>query len=95
MDYLNELLAGRTVFFNYMQKKYEVHYKSNIFLRDILYAIRSYYESKGKKLGYGEAEKLAYEFAFQLEKDGQLQLVGKNTWKVNFSLNNAVTELTD
>jgi len=43
MDYQNDLIKDKMVFFNYMKEKYEVHYKSNIFLRDILYAIKSFY----------------------------------------------------
>lgn len=93
MNHLDNLISNRTIFFNYMKERYEVHYKSNIFLRDLLYAIKSYYEKKGIKLKYREAEKLAVEFADNLVKTNELQVVGKNTWKMNFSLQTSVNEL--
>ena len=76
-----------------MKEKYEVHYKSNIFLRDLLYAIRNYYEKKNQKLDYRQSEKLAFEFTDSLVKSGELQSMGKNTWKVNFSLETSVNEI--
>jgi hypothetical protein len=90
MNYLQDLTASKTIFFNYMKEKYEVIYKSNIFLRDLLYAIKSFYEKKGITISYISAEKLALEFADQLVKSEELQPIKKNTWKVNFSLDIAV-----
>ena len=49
---------------------------------------------KGQKLNYPEAEKLAYEFAGQLVKEDNFQLLKKNTWKVNFPLETTVNEIT-
>ena len=62
MNMLNDLSINNSIFFNYMKEKYEVHFKSNIFLRDLLYAIRGFYEKKGIKLSYPESEKLALDF---------------------------------
>ncbi len=90
MQNLQGLLANKTIFFNFMKEKYEVHYKSNIFLRDLQYAIKSFYEKKGFKINYPTAEKLAIEFANELVNKGDLQFIIKNTWKVNFSGETAV-----
>ena len=92
MDYLNDLIKDKMVFFNYMKEKYEVHYKSNIFLRDILYAIKDFYEKKGQKIKYSLAEQLALQFTEHLENQAELVLIEKNTWKVNFSFTNNITE---
>ena len=92
MDNLKDLLTSRTIFFNYMKERYEVHYKSNIFLRDLLYAVKSYYEKKGLKLNYQQSEKLAKEFAESLVKTDELKVTGKNTWKVNFSFETSVKQ---
>lgn len=91
MDLLKDLTSNRTMFFNFMKEKYRLYYNSNIFLRDLQYAIKSYYEKKGKKLKYPQAEKLALEFAHELVKEDQLKNISNNTWKVNFSLNKNVT----
>jgi hypothetical protein len=92
MDYQNDLIKNKMVFFNYMKEKYEVHYKSNIFLRDILYSIKSFYEKKGQKINYPFAEQLAMQFTEHLENQAELVLIEKNTWKVNFSFTNNITE---
>ncbi len=93
MNLLEHLLSNRAIFFNYMKERYEVHHKSNIFLRDLLYAIQSYYEKKGQKVSYKLAEKLAIELTENLVNSGELQTVGKNTWKVNFSTKTTVKEI--
>ncbi len=90
MNLLDDLISNKNIFFNYMKEKYEVHYKSNIFLRDLLYSIKSFYEKKGRKVKYSEAEKLAYQFSDMLVNKGELQPTAKNTWKVNFSVDSTV-----
>ena len=90
MNLLDDLVSNKSIFLNYMKEKYEVHYKSNIFLRDLLYAIKSFYEKKGKKVKYAEAEKLAFEFCNVLINNDELIPTSKNTWKVNFSLDSTV-----
>lgn len=84
MNYLDELKSNKEIFFNFMKEKFPIFFNSNIFLRDLLYAIRSYFERKEKFLSYSQAEKLALEFAEYLEKENEIKKVGKNTWKVNF-----------
>ena len=95
MVLIDDLIANKTIFFNYMKEKYEVHSKSNIFLRDIIYALQSYYQKKGTKIKYSEAEKLTFDFTSQLVKKEELIPMGKNTWKVNFSLDNSVTKISE
>ncbi|MBA4406298.1 hypothetical protein C0389_03390 [bacterium] len=90
MDYLNELSLNKTIFFNFMKEKYNVYHNSNIFFRDIQYAVKSFLEKKNKKIKYSEAEKIAQEFIKQMENDGQLKKMSNNAWKVNFSFEKSV-----
>lgn len=90
MNYLSELSSNKTIFFNFMKEKYRVYQNSNIFFRDIQYAIKSYLEKKDKKIKYSEAEKIAQEFIKQMENDGQLKKMSTNAWKVNFSFEKSV-----
>ena len=94
MNYLNELSSNKTIFFNFMKEKYNVYQNSNIFFRDIQYAIKSFLEKKNKKIKYSEAEKIAQEFIKQLENDDQLKKMSNNAWKVNFSLEKSVIPST-
>lgn len=91
MDHLNELITNKEIFFNFMKEKYPVIQNSNLFLRDLLYAIKYYFERKNNYLKYGQCEKLALEFADYLVNINELKKVGENTWKVNFSPQPVVT----
>ena len=83
------------MFFTFMKGKYKVFENSNIFFRDIQYAIKSYFEKKEHKVSYQQAEKIASEFVKSLENEGQLKKMSSNAWKVNFSLISNVTEITE
>ena len=84
MNKLDELKTNKTIFFNFMKEKYPVISKSNMFLRDIQYAIISYFEKKDIKVNYSDAEKLAFDFTEYLELNQEITRLNKNTWKVNF-----------
>ncbi len=86
VKYLDMLLSDKKTFFKFMRIKYPLFYNSNIFLRDVQYAIRSYFEKKDIELKYPEAEKLAFEFTAALETEKELINLGNNAWKINFSI---------
>ncbi len=92
MEILTELQNNKTMFFNFMREKYPVFHNSNIFLRDLQYAIMSYFEKKDVKVKYGPAEKIALQFAEYLEKQNDITRLDNSTWKVNFSFDSGVKE---
>ena len=92
MEHLNELLSNQAIFFNFMKEKYRVFNNSNIFFRDIQYAIKSYFEKKNKPVKYSEAEKIAKDFIQKMENEGQLKKMSNNAWKVNFSFGKGVIQ---
>lgn len=81
---LNQLLANEDEFFRFMREKYPIHFNSNIFLRDIQYAVFTYFNLKGEKIKTPQAEELAILFTKSLEEKGKLVMLSHNTWKVNF-----------
>lgn len=87
MSHYMELLNEKDIFFKYMGEKYKVFFNSNIFLRDIQYAVRSYFENRGINLKYPEAEKYALDLTDYMVQSNELTPVSQNTWKVNFHLN--------
>ncbi|MFA5804121.1 MAG: hypothetical protein WC879_05720 [Melioribacteraceae bacterium] len=93
MDLLNDLISNKTIFFNFMKVKYRLYLNSNIFFRDIQYAIKSYFEKKDIPIKYSQAEKVAYDFINKLEDTGELTKMSNNAWKVNFSLGNNVVQI--
>ena len=86
MDLIEDLISNKKLFFNFMKEKYPVFKESNIFFRDLQYAIRNYYMKKGKTIDYQKAEKIALEFIENLVNRGELKKISNNAWKVNFSL---------
>jgi len=86
MDLLQDLVSNKKLFFSFMKEKYPVFKESNIFFRDLQYAIRNYYMKRGKTIDYQKAEKITSEFIEKLEIEGELKKISNNAWKVNFSL---------
>ena len=92
MDRFNQLMTEKEIFLKYMKEKYKMFYNSNIFLRDIQYAIKSFFEKKDIKITYAEAESLMKELTKDMEASGEIIKLSNNTWKVNFSLDEPVVE---
>lgn len=67
-----------------MKEKYHIFYNSNIFARDLQYAIKQYFEKKDIKVKYPEAEELMQRFTNYLEDKGDLVKLTNNSWRVNF-----------
>lgn len=67
-----------------MKEKYNMHHNSNLFLRDIQYAIQNYFLQKDKRIKYSLIEKTAEEFINKMEQEGDLKKMSPNAWKVNF-----------
>lgn len=84
MDHLDELKNNQEMFFNFMKEKYHIYYNSNIFSRDLQYAIKQYFERKDNKITYPEAEDLMNRFSSYLEEKGDIQKLNVNSWRVNF-----------
>lgn len=92
MSYLEELVSQKEIFIKFMKEKYPLYHNSNVFLRDIQYALKSYFEKKDRYLSYSQTEKLAREFIKRLEESKEFIKISKNTWKVNFSFEKIVKE---
>lgn len=86
MNYLEHLTENKNIFFNFMKKRYPIFHQSNLFLRDMQYAIMSYFELKENSLSYEEAEKIAKGFIDKLVNSGELLELDHKTWKVNFEV---------
>ena len=85
MSRFNQLLSEKDIFLRYMKEKYHIFYNSNIFLRDVQYAIKSFFEKKDIAITYAEAESLMKQLTEKMENEGEILRLNKNVWKVNFS----------
>ncbi len=86
MNYLNHLESNKKVFFNFMKESYPIFQYSNIFFRDVQYALMSYFEVKESPIKYGAANKLAIDFINNLVSTDELSTIDHKSWKVNFEV---------
>jgi len=82
MNYLEELKSNETIFLTFLSEKYPFHFHSNLFLRDLQYAVHSYFKLKGIDLRFSATEKLAFDFAQYLVDENKLSVVNSSTWNV-------------
>ena len=68
----------------FLKARYPLFHQSNIFFRDVHYGVREYLEKKGMKVGYGAAEGIAREFIRDLEGQGVLIPIDRQTWTLNY-----------
>ena len=83
---LKLLKTEETIFLNFMSENYHLFFNSNIFLKDIQYAVKHFFELKGNSLNYTQVENLTNQFIEHLEKENKLFKIDHKTWKVNFHL---------
>ncbi|MBM4172538.1 MAG: hypothetical protein FJ214_11770 [Ignavibacteria bacterium] len=94
MDYLSNLKSNYEIFLNFMKEKYPVFNNSNIFLRDVQYSLRNYFQKNLREMSNSEAEKIARDLTSFLEEKEVLKRISKNSWKVNYSFKNVVIDNT-
>jgi hypothetical protein len=81
---LNHLVSSQEMVFEFLREKYPIFFNSNIFLRDIQYGIRTYFERKDIIISYPLAEELAMKFTSSMESADILKRLDTKTWLVNF-----------
>jgi len=86
MNHLEHLLENKKVFFNFMQQDYPIIQHSNVFFRDMQYAISSYFEMKEFPVKYAQADTIATDFINKLIVSGELTAIDNKSWKVNFEV---------
>jgi hypothetical protein len=87
---LEFLMNNEKLFFSYLKERYPVFNNSNIFLRDIQYGVKSFFEKRDTKLSYAQVEILSNAIIKRFEDNNILQKLTKNTWKVNLLKENDV-----
>ncbi len=82
MNHIQELVNNKETFFKYMANFFPVYYKSNLFLRDVQFAIKNYFDQKNDKLSYTETENLALELMKNLVENGEAKILNENkSWE--------------
>ncbi len=71
-------------FLRYLKSRYLVFHASNIFFRDIHYAVMGFLQERRTRCSYAEAETLARAVVRELESRGILRSIDSRTWMVNY-----------
>lgn len=74
-------------FLRFMKARYPLYHLSNVFVRDIEYAIRDYFLDRGEKISFAEAEYLAQKFAEFLVEKGVFRVIKNEfnrVWNLNY-----------
>jgi hypothetical protein len=83
--YISLLKDDYIIFLNYLKARIPTFHNSNLFFRDLHYAIKTFLEIKDMKVSYAESELLATEFSEFLESKGILVKVNELGWKLNYT----------
>lgn len=86
MNYLEHLVSNKKIFFNFMNENYTIFQYSNIFFRDLQYAILSYFDMKEKPLTYAKAEEVTNSFIKNMIENNELTQIDYKSWRVNFEV---------
>lgn len=91
LDFIRE---NSNLFLDYLRERYPVHSNSNIFLRDIQYGVKNFFEKRDIKLKQKEIDLVSHEIITVFESTGLFYKLSHNTWRVNFPDKNNV-EIND
>jgi len=86
MNHLEDLLNNRKVFFNFMYENYKIVQNSNLFYRDLQYAIMAYFKMKDKPVKYAMADMLTKDYLDNLVQNNGLTKIDSKSWKINFEV---------
>lgn len=86
MKHSEHLIENKKVFFNYMNENYKIFQFSNLFFRDLQYAIMAYFNMKEEPVKYAKAESLSVDFIKHLISTGELSEIDYKSWKINFEV---------
>ncbi len=84
MTATERILTNYTDFLKYAKSKFVLLHKSNVFLRDLHYAVMSYLADHGVKLHYANAEAVTREVVQSLEQKGVLKKIDAQSWLLNY-----------
>lgn len=80
---VNRLKNEPDKFIQFLKNNYPVYHASNVFLRDIQHAVKSYFNYYDIKINLTEAETMAGEIIRRLEASATFIRIDDRSWRVN------------
>ncbi len=84
MKELEFVLAHKVQFLEYFRSKFPVFHNSNVFYRDLQYALNSFLMAGSFKVSDVELESVLEAFIRVLVSDGFFKKVGDGIWSLNY-----------
>ncbi|HPO56173.1 MAG TPA: hypothetical protein PKY46_09230 [Ignavibacteriaceae bacterium] len=86
-NHVNNIVNDKTVFWEYYKARYPAFNNSNIFKRDLQYAVKRYLEFKGIKAALSESDQIAEQVLSRFIKEGILKPLDNNTFRLSLESN--------
>jgi hypothetical protein len=86
------ILGNQAEFLRFLRSRAPLYHLSNVFLRDLHFAVIEFLKVKNVRVRQTEGEQITREVAVQLEKRNILKKLNQNTWMLlypEFSLKKA------
>lgn len=77
------ILSQNREFLHFLRGRVPVFHLSNVFFRDVHYAVIAYAAANGQRVGYTEAESIARDLAAKLENEKVFVAMDGQTWTVH------------
>lgn len=78
------ILGNQVEFLHFMRSRAPLYHFSNVFFRDLHFAVIEFLKEKNVRVRQTEGEQIAREIALQLEKRNILKKLNQNTWMLNY-----------
>ena len=78
------IIGNMVEFLHFMRAHAPMYHLSNIFLRDLHFAVMGFLKKKNVRAGQTEAEAVAKEVAVHMEKKNMLKKLNATTWMLNY-----------
>lgn len=79
------IIGNQVEFMNFMKSRAQLIHLSNVFFRDLHFAVMEFLKKKNVKVGQTEAEIVAREVAQHFEKKNIFKKLNMQTWMLNYA----------
>jgi hypothetical protein len=79
------IIGNQVEFLNFMRTRAQLFHLSNVFFRDLHYAVMEFLKMKKVSVGQTEAEQVAREVALHFEKKNIFKKMNMQTWMLNYT----------
>jgi hypothetical protein len=84
MNYLEIITQNQQEFLKYLKSKLPLFHKSNVFLEDLRYGVKSFLKEKNKNISFSESEKLVAKVIEYMQSTNIFIKIDDRAWMLNY-----------